>query len=460
MEDEITVEAVEKLIISDEVASQRTREIVDPNDTGAILSVRHRLGQRNNHRVYRRSEQRSSRFRSRSRSQDRDGSRSGSGDRNNAFKRGKHDWNGHSNAVCNYCKRIGHIRKNCWFLNKNSVKFVKQVDSTDEVPFDKFNRISINNSSDESDINCMKIGSNSNVSEPCLVEVIIQGRRLMMEIDTGSAVAVISKTLYRKLFDSVVLTKCNKKLVVVNGSKLAVAGQLLVKVSLNGRSSLEKLVILNTESDFTPLLGRDWMESFYPEWKLHFLNPGVINHLGFDTFRENAIVNIKQKYFKVFSKDFCEPISGFKADLTFKSEQPIFKRAYQVPYKLKEKFLNHLDMLEQQGVITAIKASEWASPVIAILKKDGDIRMVIDCKVSLNKVLIPDTYPLPLAQDIFASLAGCKVFCSLDLTGAYTQLELSDRSKKYVVINTVKGLYTFNRLPQVRLCSSKSWTKF
>ncbi|XP_065074717.1 uncharacterized protein K02A2.6-like [Ochlerotatus camptorhynchus] len=222
----------------------------------------------------------------------------------------------------------------------------------------------------------MKIGSNSNVSEPCLVEVIIQGRRLMMEIDTGSAVAVISKTLYRKLFDSIVLTKCNKKLVVVNGSKLAVAGQLLVKVSLNGRSSLEKLVILNTESDFTSLLGRDWMESFYPEWKLHFLNPGVINHLGFDTFRENAIGNIKQKYFKVFSKDFCEPISGFKADLTFKSEQPIFKRAYQVPYKLKEKFLNHLDMLEQQGVITAIKASEWASPVIAILKKDGDIRMI------------------------------------------------------------------------------------
>ncbi|KXJ76853.1 hypothetical protein RP20_CCG008787 [Aedes albopictus] len=46
LEDEIAVEALEKMIINDEEASQRTREIVDPNDTGAVLSVKHRLGQR------------------------------------------------------------------------------------------------------------------------------------------------------------------------------------------------------------------------------------------------------------------------------------------------------------------------------------------------------------------------------------------------------------------------------
>ncbi|XP_062549839.1 uncharacterized protein K02A2.6-like [Armigeres subalbatus] len=197
---------------------------------------------------------------------------------------------------------------------------------------------------------------------------------------------------------------------------------------LNGLNSIEKMIILKSDKDFTPLLGRDWLETFYPDWKLNFQNSSIVNNLIQVKFRDEAL--------------------GFKADLTLKSEQPIFKRAYQVPYKLKETFLTHLDMLEEQGVISPINASEWASPVIAVLKKDGEIRMVIDCKVSLNEVIIPDTYPLPLAQDIFASLAGCKVFCSLDLTGAYTQLELSNRSKKFVVINTVKGLYTFNRLPQ------------
>lgn len=447
LEDEIAVEALEKMIINDEEASQRTREIVDPNDTGAVLSVKHRLGQRSDDYVGRRSAQRGRQFRSGSRSQDRSASRSRSRDRHNVPARGRSDWNGHKNAVCNYCKRVGHIRKNCWFLSNSSVKLVKQEDDSASVPpFDKFNRVRISESSDESDINCMKIGDDK--SDPCLVEVKVQGRKLLMEVDTGSAVAVISEKLYKKRFHSMDIKLCSKRLVVVNGSRLEVVGQISVAVELNGRSSLEKLIVLKSENDFTPLLGRDWMETFYPEWKLHFKNTVTINHLNAEQLREKAIGNIQNQFKKVFSKDFSEPIVGYKADLTFKSEQPIFKRAYQVPYKLKEKLLGHLDMLEQQGVISPIKASEWASPVIAIPKKDGEIRMVIDCKVSLNKILIPDTYPLPLAQDIFASLAGCKVFCSLDLTGAYTQLELSERSKKFVVINTIKGLYTFNRLPQ------------
>lgn len=66
--------------------------------------------------------------------------------------------------------------------------------------------------------------------------------------------------------------------------------------------------------------------------------------------------------------------------MQLKHDQPIFKKAYTVPYKLKDKLDRHLNMLEQQNVITSIKASEWASPVIVVVKKDQDIRMVIDCK--------------------------------------------------------------------------------
>lgn len=114
MEDEITVDAVEKLIITHEEAGERTKEIVDPNDAGAILSVKHRLGQKQDNYRGRRSEQRG-RFRSRSRSADRSGSRSRSRDRSNAFYRAgrEREWSGHTNAICNYCNRVGHIKKYC-----------------------------------------------------------------------------------------------------------------------------------------------------------------------------------------------------------------------------------------------------------------------------------------------------------------------------------------------------------
>lgn len=131
-----------------------------------------------------------------------------------------------------------------------------------------------------------------------------------------------------------------------------------------------------------------------------------------------------------------------------KDDTPIFKKAYDVPYRLKDKVSVHLGKLESEKVITPIDTSECASPIIIVMKKNDEIRLVIDCKVSLNKMIVPNTYPLPRSQDIFANLADCKVFCALDLEGAYTQLELTERSKKFVIINTMKGLYKYNRLPQ------------
>lgn len=56
-------------------------------------------------------------------------------------------------------------------------------------------------------------------------------------------------------------------------------------------------------------------------------------------------------------------------------------------------------------------------------------------------------YPLPKLDDILMSISEGKIFCTLDLTAAYTQLKLSEESKKLLVINTHKGLFAPNRLP-------------
>ncbi|XP_062700489.1 uncharacterized protein LOC115262113 [Aedes albopictus] len=101
----------------------------------------------------------------------------------------------------------------------------------------------------------------------------------------------------------------------------------------------------------------------------------MINNLAQDKGIEGIVNGLKTKYSKIFDKDFSEPVVGYEGDLVLKSDQPIFKKAYTVPYKLKEKMEKHLEMLEQQKVITPIKASEWASPVIVVVKKDQDIRM-------------------------------------------------------------------------------------
>ena len=62
--------------------------------------------------------------------------------------------------------------------------------------------------------------------------------------------------------------------------------------------------------------------------------------------------------------------------------------------------------------------------------------------------------PLPKIDDIFANLANCKYFCSIDLSGAYQQLKISETPKKYVTMNTHKGLYQYTRLPQSSIFQS------
>ena len=99
-----------------------------------------------------------------------------------------------------------------------------------------------------------------------------------------------------------------------------------------------------------------------------------------------------------------------------------------VAYSLKPKIEAELDKLELQGIVYRVETSEWATPIVAIPKKDGSVRICGDFKVTLNPVLDVDQYPLPKTEDIFANLAGGEKFTKMDLRQAYLQLHLSDES--------------------------------
>jgi hypothetical protein len=53
-----------------------------------------------------------------------------------------------------------------------------------------------------------------------------------------------------------------------------------------------------------------------------------------------------------------------------------------------------LDKLEKQNILTPVQVSDWASPVVPVLKKDGRVRICGDFKVTLNSCLQVDQYPV------------------------------------------------------------------
>lgn len=79
-------------------------------------------------------------------------------------------------------------------------------------------------------------------------------------------------------------------------------------------------------------------------------------------------------------------------------------------------------------------------------KNSSEIRICVDFKKTLNKVIDGDHCVLPHPDDIFAKIGDSSCFTVLDLKGAYQQLELSESSKELCTINTHLGLFRFNRL--------------
>ena len=116
-------------------------------------------------------------------------------------------------------------------------------------------------------------------------------------------------------------------------------------------------------------------------------------------------------------------------------------------HTLKNKVEAELDRLEQVQILERVQFSNWAAPIVPVVKRDGSIRICGDYKLTINQAAQTDTYPLPKIKDLFASLSGGKSFTKLDLAHAYQQIPLDEEAKEYTTINTHKGLYRYNRLP-------------
>ena len=106
-------------------------------------------------------------------------------------------------------------------------------------------------------------------------------------------------------------------------------------------------------------------------------------------------------------------------------------RARTVPYAIQDKVEREINRLEREGVITPVSFSEWAAPVVSVVKNDGSIRICGhgDHKITVNRVKKVDTYPLPRIDDLLASLSGGKSFTKLDLAHAYQQVALVEESR-------------------------------
>ena len=272
--------------------------------------------------------------------------------------------------------------------------------------------------------------------QPIRVAVKIDDHPIRMEVDTGATLSVISEATYQKVWqDKAVPPKSSKiKLRTYTGQEIPVGGWLEVTVEHNGNRKQLPLII--TKGDGPSLLGRNWLAELRINWESVY------------TIQEmDTLSSVLDRHKTVFRKELGT-ITGTKVSLHINPQvQPSFHSPRPVPFSIRHKVEAELERLEREGIIRPRESAEWAAPIVAVPKADGSIRICGDYKVTANKAIVCETHPIPRSEDLFSTMAGGISFTKLDLLHAYLQLQLDDKAKDYLVVNTHKGLFEYTRMP-------------
>ena len=284
-----------------------------------------------------------------------------------------------------------------------------------------------------------------------MLNVLVNGQYIYMEVDTGAAVSCISSDVFNRLeLSGCVVSECNLTLCVANGQTLKSVKKATVSVKFKTVKRVLPLYIV--DGKFPTLLGLEWIQSLF----------------GKDWFERltdmKCSVNMVQTHEKLINEikasSIFEPgmglITGYKANIDLKpGAKPVFSKFRQPPFAHMEAIGRKIDQLESEGILVKVDYSDYASPVLPVIKPDGDVRLCGDYKRTLNPNIDTAVYPLPVIEDCLWNVRGGELFTKLDIKAAYNHVPVREEDQILLTVNTHKGLYKFTRLPY-GVCSASA----
>ncbi|XP_062542355.1 uncharacterized protein LOC134210322 [Armigeres subalbatus] len=167
MSETLTLEAIEKKLLGSEVANRQTKAMASESRKDEVHSVKSRLGKKVGE--YSRDYDRNKTYRGRG--ANRYDRRVNFRGRSPAEVRNR---GAYANAICNYCKKRGHLRRDCFSLkNRNSVHHVEKGDK--DTSYDFKRQGGQDSSGDETDgMECLMISAIKKLNEPCMIKTRVQ----------------------------------------------------------------------------------------------------------------------------------------------------------------------------------------------------------------------------------------------------------------------------------------------
>nr|XP_023023532.1 uncharacterized protein LOC111511732 [Leptinotarsa decemlineata] len=271
------------------------------------------------------------------------------------------------------------------------------------------------------------------------VKLVVDGVQVPALFDTGSDISAIRKDIYDEYFSTISLNQDTVhhiqyiKIQYIERPRAIVGNNLLSQVDVSiGRDGI---TVRKREAD-------------------NFLMEIAVD----DECQDIKLSHIKSEERKEIVRSLIEDYKPmkkveleFEMKIILKDNEPIYQRARRLATPEKEEVRRQIEEWLEERIIRP-SASEYASPIVLVKKKDGSTRICCDYR-KLNKKIVKDRFPLPIIEDVLDRLQGAEVFSVIDLRNGFFHVPIEKGSIKYTSFITPEGQYEFLKCP-FGLCNS------
>ena len=331
----------------------------------------------------------------------------------------------------------------------------------------------------------------------------LNGSKVMCIIDTGATNSIISSNIADKL--KIPVSDQRAMIILADGSKIIANSTTELDFSLAGKKSKMTFLITDlTAGD--ALIGLDWLSShnawIHASKRTIFFLPNVPGMLSIK-HQEPDVDSTSEAYVciaasnsayvttrtidddlideiewpdnshpsftvpKDLAPEIRSKLQGFltanldrfaknsldlgtctvgKIKIETIEHKPIFRKPFSVPDKQLPLLKKCINEMVEAGVIRPARHSFYAAPVLFVPKKNGEFRFCVSF-TDLNKVTIPDHFPLPNINDILRQLKNSKYFSLIDLKSGFWQILMDELSIHKTTFIVPWGVYECLKMP-------------
>ena len=170
-----------------------------------------------------------------------------------------------------------------------------------------------------------------------------------------------------------------------------------------------------------------------------------------DREQKKQIYDIVDQYGSLFAKDKYDigNVRGHEAQIKLIEHTFVSRKPYRCSFEDQKEIESQVTQLLQHGIIEE-SCSPFAAPVTLAYKKDGDTRkknrLCVDFR-ELNKLVVPETQPFPIIDDLIVRTQGCQWFSCFDINSAFWTIPIRMKDRYKTGFVTQQAHYQWRSLP-------------